>query len=259
MFETALLLGLVAMLANAEYLLGTSMLSRPIITGTLTGLVMGDLQTGIILGATIELAFIGAFSIGAALPPEIISGAILGTAFAIQTGSGAEVALTLAVPIAALALVIKNLCMVFILPIFVHKADKYAETGNLSGVERMHLLGGFLSVNLPIGLIVFFSFLLGQPVIETILATIPQFIQDGLVIATGLMPALGFALLIKMIINRKVVVFYFLGFAISAYLNIPVTGVSIFAIITAIIIVSINRNNEPNLMVQSNGGDFDEF
>ncbi len=260
MFETALLLGLVAMFANAEYLLGTSMLSRPIITGTLTGLVMGDLQTGIILGATIELAFIGAFSIGAALPPEIISGAILGTAFAIQTGSGAEVALTLALPIAALALVIKNVCMIFILPIFVHKADDYAEKGNLTGVERMHLLGGFLSVNLPIGLIVFFSFLLGQPVIETILATIPQFIQDGLVIATGLMPALGFALLIKMIINKRVVVFYFLGFAISAYLNIPVTGVSIFAIITAIIIVSINKNNtQNNTMVEVNGGDFDEF
>lgn len=260
MFETALLLGLVAMLANAEYLLGTSMLSRPIITGTLTGLVMGDLQTGIILGATIELAFIGAFSIGAALPPEIISGAILGTAFAIQTGSGAEVALTLAVPIAALALVIKNACMIFILPIFVHKADKYAETGNLSGVERMHLLGGFLSVNLPIGLIVFFSFLLGQPVIETILATIPQFIQDGLVIATGLMPALGFALLIKMIINRKIVVFYFLGFALSAYLNIPVTGVSIFAAITAVVLVGIDQKYSANgVVTQSNGGEFDEF
>ena len=83
---TAILLGLVAMLANAEYLFGTSLLSRPIVTGVLTGLVLGDLKTGIILGATMELAFIGAFSVGAAIPPEIISGAILGTAFAISSG-----------------------------------------------------------------------------------------------------------------------------------------------------------------------------
>ena len=60
---TAILLGLVAMFANAEYLLGTSLLSRPIITGVLTGLVLGDLQSGLVLGATLELAFIGAFSI----------------------------------------------------------------------------------------------------------------------------------------------------------------------------------------------------
>ena len=50
---TAILLGLVAMFANAEYLLGTSLLSRPIITGVLTGLVLGDLQSGLVLGATL--------------------------------------------------------------------------------------------------------------------------------------------------------------------------------------------------------------
>ncbi len=262
MIGTAILLGLVAMFANAEYLFGTSMLSRPLITGTLTGLVMGDLQTGIILGATIELAFIGAFSIGASLPPEIISGSILGTAFAINTGQGAEVALTLAVPIAAFALVIKNACMVFILPIFIHKADSYAESGNLSGVEKMHLLGGFLSVNLPIGLIVFASYVLGQPVIETLLEAIPQFIQNGLIIATGLMPALGFALLVKMIINKKNAVYFFLGFALSAYLEIPVTGVSIFAAITAIILVSINMNQNQFATItgiESEEDEYDDF
>ena len=240
---TALMLGLVAMIANAEYLLGTSLLSRPIITGLLTGIVLGDIKTGIILGATLELAFIGAFSIGAALPPEIISGAILGTAFAITTNQGAEVALTLSVPIAALALIIKNICMVFILPLFVHKADSYAELGDCRGVERMHLLGGFFAVNLPIGLIVFISFLLGAPVIESILNVIPNFVQNGLNIATGLLPALGFALLVKMIINKKVAVFYFLGFALAAYFNLSITGIAIFGIILAIILVSNNTNN----------------
>lgn len=252
---TAILLGLVAMIANAEYLLGTSLLSRPIITGVLTGLVLGDLQAGIILGATLELAFIGSFSVGAAIPPEIISGAILGTAFAITTGKGAEVALALAVPIAALALVIKNACMIFILPLFVHKADKYAEKGDCSGVERMHLLGGFFGVNLPIGLIVFFSYLLGSSAVEQILNAVPEFIQNGLAIATGLLPALGFALLAKIIINKKVAVYFFLGFALSVYLNIPVTGIAIFGTIMAIIIVSLNK---PNQVVAIGGNDDDD-
>ena len=46
MLLQAILLGLVAMLGNAEYLFGTSLLSRPLVMGTLTGIVLGDVQTG---------------------------------------------------------------------------------------------------------------------------------------------------------------------------------------------------------------------
>ena len=77
--------------------------------------------------------------------------------------------------------------------------------------------------------------------IEKILNVIPSFIQNGLAISTGLLPALGFALLVKMIINKKVAVFYFLGFALSVYLNIPITGIAIFGVILAVILVNLNK------------------
>lgn len=82
----ALLLGLVAFIAQSEYALGTSLISRPIVTGLLTGLVLGDVQTGVIMGATLELAFIGSFSVGASIPPDVVTGGILGVAFAITSG-----------------------------------------------------------------------------------------------------------------------------------------------------------------------------
>ena len=134
MLLQAILLGLVAMLGNAEYLFGTSLLSRPLVMGTLTGIVLGDVQTGVTLGATLELAFMGAFSIGASIPPEMISGTVLGTAFTITTGAGPETALTVGLPVSSLVLIAKNVGMVFILPPFVHKADKYAAEGNMAGV-----------------------------------------------------------------------------------------------------------------------------
>ena len=81
----ALLLGLVAFIAQSEYALGTSLLSRPIVTGLLTGLVLGDVQTGVIMGATLELAFIGSFSVGASIPPDVVTGGVLGVAFAITS------------------------------------------------------------------------------------------------------------------------------------------------------------------------------
>lgn len=103
----ALLLGLVAFIAQSEYALGTSLISRPIVTGLLTGLVLGDMETGIVMGATLELAFIGSFSVGASLPPDVVTGGILGVAFAINSGAGAETALLLGLPIATLALIVK--------------------------------------------------------------------------------------------------------------------------------------------------------
>lgn len=233
---TAVLLALVAMLGNGEYFLGSSMLSRPLVTCTLTGLIMGNLQQGIIMGATLELAFIGSFSIGASIPPEIISGSVLGTAFAIGAGKSTAVALTLGIPIASLVLIVKNLCFIFILPLFVHKADKYAAEANDHGLGRMNVLGGLFSINLPIGLIVGVSFLLGSPVIKSFLAVIPHFIIDGLGIATGLLPAYGFALLMKIMINKQNAVFFIIGFALAVYLKVPVTGVAVFGACLALIL-----------------------
>ena len=49
MLVQAVLIGFIAMFVTFEWMLGTNLGSRPIITGVLVGLVMGDLKTGIIL------------------------------------------------------------------------------------------------------------------------------------------------------------------------------------------------------------------
>lgn len=83
--QAIFLIGLIAMFVTFEWMFGTNLGSRPIITGMLVGLVMGDLKTGIILGATLEMVFIGSITLGAAVPPDVITGGILGAAFAIST------------------------------------------------------------------------------------------------------------------------------------------------------------------------------
>lgn len=59
------LIFLIALLGYSEWLTGTSYLQRPIVLGPLVGLVMGDMVTGTIMGATMELAMVGAISVGA--------------------------------------------------------------------------------------------------------------------------------------------------------------------------------------------------
>ena len=88
MFVQALLVALVAAFGSLDTALGTSMLQRPIVLGPLVGIVLGDVQTGLIIGANLELLFMGAISIGAFIPPDVVTAGTLATAFAISTGSG---------------------------------------------------------------------------------------------------------------------------------------------------------------------------
>ncbi|MEW9676830.1 PTS sugar transporter subunit IIC [Lentibacillus sp. L22] len=251
---TALLLGLIAFVAQSEYALGTSLISRPIVTGMLTGLVMGDVKTGLIMGATLELAFIGAFSVGAAIPPNVVVGGVLGTAFAISSGAGAETALLLGLPIATLALIFENLYMGVVLPIVLHKADKYAEEANIRGITIMHVLGG-LGMSTMIGAIVFISYFAGSDAIKNVLDAIPSPVQTGLEVATGLIPALGFAMLARLLINKQVAPYFFLGFLIVAYLKVPVTGIALLGAIVAVVMVNVMQTQK---LATEKGGVMDD-
>ncbi|ELU6352761.1 PTS mannose/fructose/sorbose/N-acetylgalactosamine transporter subunit IIC [Salmonella enterica] len=222
----ALLLGLVAFIAQSEYALGTSLISRPIVTGLLTGLVLGDMETGIVMGAT--------------LPPDVVTGGILGVAFAINSGAGAETALLLGLPIATLALIVKNIYNGMFIPLLCHKADAYAEMGDTRGIERMHLISG-IGLSLTLGIIVTVSYLAGVNMVKGFLDAIPEFIKHGLSVATGIIPALGFAMLARLLINKKVAPYFFLGFVLMAYLKIPVTGIAILGAIVAVVMVNMPK------------------
>ena len=95
-----LLIFLIACFGYSDYFTGKSLQTRPLVLGPLVGLVMGDMQAGCVIGATMELALMGAVGVGAALPPEVVSGGILGTAFAIAGHKDAGLAVALGLPIA---------------------------------------------------------------------------------------------------------------------------------------------------------------
>lgn len=243
----AILVGLVALFGFLECAVGNSMIQRPIVMGPLIGLVLGDVQTGLMVGATLELAFMGNVTIGAALPPEITAGGILGTAFAITSGTGADVALALALPIATVALLVKNTFYLVARTWMLHMGDKYVEAGDHKGVARMHLLS-FWSYAVVMAVIIAGCFYAGGPAVEAFLAIVPAFVKDGLSVAAGILPALGFALLASMLVNKRVVPYFFLGFLLAAYLNMPVLGIAALGVIIALIIT--NGNSQQVIAVQ---------
>lgn len=236
-----ILIFLVACFGYSDYFTGKSLQTRPLVLCPLVGLIMGDLQAGCVIGATLELAFMGAVGVGAALPPEVVSGGILGTAFAIAGHKDAGMAVALGLPIAMLVMLLRNFLFIAIVPLFANRADKYAEEGDVKGVSRMHWYGGIFGMYLPLAILTALSFYLGSGIMETILNSIPKFVQNGLTISAGILPALGFAILLRMIMNKKVAAFLFIGFVLTAYLKLPVLGVAIMAICVVLIMV-FNEN-----------------
>src|SRR5580692_8809127 len=147
------------MFGHSEDFLGTTLLSRPLVLGPLVGLVLGDLQQGIIIGASLELIFMGNIKVGAAIPPDVVTGGVLGTAFAITSGKGAAIALALAVPISILAEML--LSWLFVTRSVFNKAfARAAADGDWRRIQRLHILSGLLKP-LLMGLVVLLSLRLG--------------------------------------------------------------------------------------------------
>lgn len=232
-----LLIALIAMFGHSEDFLGTTLLSRPLVLGPLVGLVLGDVTQGVIIGATLELIFMGNIKVGAAIPPDVITGGVLGTAFAIISGKGPAIALAIAVPVSILAeMVISGL---FVLrPMFNKKFSQYAEEGNFKGIQRLHIFSGVLKP-LLMGIIVLLALQLGATSMKTFLDMIPSWVQSGLQVAGNMLPALGFALLMNLMFNKTVAPYFFLGFMLASYLKLPVIAIGGFGLIIALLVTQV--------------------
>lgn len=237
MLLSYLLITLIVVFGHSEDFLGTTLLSRPLVLAPLAGLALGDVHQGIIIGATLELIFMGNIKVGAAIPPDTITGGVLGTAFAIMSGKGTSIALTLAIPISILAEMLVSSLFVF-RSVFTNKFMEYAQEGNYRKIQRLHILSGLLKPVL-MGLITFLSLELGSDAMRAFLDRIPAWVNSGLQVAGNMLPALGFALLMNLMYTKRVAAYFFLGFILAAWLKLPVIAIGGLGIIIALIVTGV--------------------
>ena len=74
-----ILIFLVGSLSGMGSILDEFQTHRPLIACTLTGLVLGDMTAGIIIGGTLEMMALGWMNIGAAPAPDAALASILST------------------------------------------------------------------------------------------------------------------------------------------------------------------------------------
>lgn len=203
-----------------ELTLQTS-LSQPIWAGIIAGLVMGDLKTGLIIGGSLQLTVLGVGTFGGASKIDANSGTVMATAFAIGTGMKPEVAVAaLGVPVASL-MIQTDIVARFANTFFQHRIDKLIDEENYSGIERNYLYG-YLPWTLSRGIPVFLALAFGGPFVRTAvdyMNTNLAWLSNGLATVGALLPAVGFAILLRYLPVKKHWPYLILGFVITAMLS----------------------------------------
>ncbi|HEL1740269.1 PTS mannose/fructose/sorbose/N-acetylgalactosamine transporter subunit IIC [Streptococcus suis] len=199
----------------------------PVFAGFISGLIMGDMATGLTIGAALQLMVLGVGTFGGASRIDATSGAVLATAFSVSQGIDPELAVsTIAVPVAAL-LVYTDIAGRFSTTFFAHRVDAAVEKFDYAAIERNYLLGAIpwaASRALP----VFLALAFGGEFVNTMVTTIQeyQWIADGLTLAARMLPGLGFAILLHYLPLKRNLHYLAVGFALTAMLTVLYGNVS---------------------------------
>ena len=209
----------------------------PVFAGFITGLVMGDLGTGLYIGASLQLTVLGVGTFGGASRIDATSGAVLATAFSVAGGIKPEIAIsTIAVPVAGL-LTYADILGRMSTTAFAHRIDAAIERFDYKGIERNYLLGALpwaLSRALP----VFLALKFGGAYVQSIVDFVEQYkwIANGLTLAGRMLPGLGFAILLRYLPVRRNLHYLALGFGLTAMLTVLYSNVqSLGAAVSSIV------------------------
>ncbi|WP_066497143.1 PTS N-acetylgalactosamine transporter subunit IIC [Abyssisolibacter fermentans] len=244
MLIKALLIALWAGITGIDLFNGLTHIHRPVVTGVVVGIILGDIRTGLIAGGMLELVWMGMVPLAGAQPPNVVIGGIIGTSFAILSKQDPNVAVGIAVPFALAAQAGITLLFTAFSPVM-HKADEYAEKANLKGIDKINYLGLtilFISYFICAFLPIYF----GADSAASMVALLPQTFIDGLSVAGGMMPAIGFAILLKIMLKKEYVAFLIVGFILVTYLNLSILAVALLATAIALYDFYANKSKESN-------------
>ena len=207
----------------------------PIMISVPAGLIMGDLPTALTIGGTFQLMNLGVANIGGSSVPNWGLAALVGIYVACRTTGSIEeakaVALAVGVPVGMLGIQLDVLAK--LLNTYVaNAARKACEAMNFKKMNRIFWIGPvifMLSTALPTALCVIF----GEQIVSFILDSVPQWFTNGLSIAGNMLPVVGIALLLQVMPAKKFLSMLMAGYVLSAYLNVPMLGVSIVGLAIA--------------------------
>lgn len=222
-------------------------LARPIVASLVVGIILGDVQNAIIIGAAIQVVYIAVVTPGGAVAAELRAVSYIGIPLALvsakamglnpASSSATGYAVTLAALVGTIGTVMFY-ATTFVNLIWQHMGWNWVDDGD----RKKILLANYILPLMTHLIVVFIPTLIinryGVDVVTWIQKALPM---DGIAMKTlfttgSLLPAVGIAVLLKQIIKNPfdIVVFFF-GFALASAFGINLVTASIVGCFFAMI------------------------
>lgn len=235
----AVLIGLYHYIINSKYYIltqGQFVLGRPLISGLAVGCILGRPVEGLIIGANINLIYLGWMDVGGARSSDPTVAGTLGTALALATNATVEEAIVLGTMLGVIANFGYTLWM-SIDSLFVPKMEDCALKGDFKGMQFWYIVPAQVTFYLLYGLTITLACIFGAEPVKAILDGLPQWVMNGFNAIAVTLPAVGIGLSLKSIMNKYTIVFFIAGFICTMYFHMNMVVLAIFAVIAAYIAI----------------------
>jgi len=207
-------------------------LTRPLISGFIIGLILGDVTTGILVGIAVQVVYIALVTPGGQMPQDLNSAAYIGVTLgviAVKGGATVQSAVAIAVAVGAVGTIFHNF-MMLTNSFWNHRAAIAINKGDYKGLWFNHYVGPqvvqFFYRFVPTYLVVFFGATLATNIITYFPTT--SFTMRTLTALGGMLPAVGVAILLRQVTKKDIDIIQFLvGFTLVAALKINMISLAI--------------------------------
>ncbi len=223
--------------------IGWYTLGRPLVAAFVVGIILGDVQTAMLVGIPLQIMYMGNVTPGGAVAWDLSYATYIGVAGALVFGKGmgATEIIGLAVVFAGIGglvgQIMWNISYALNLPLN-RIANKYAEDGD---TKKMYIpnvvfgqLIGFACRFIP-AVIVLTSMTAASGQAD-FAAIIPGWITTALGIFGGMMASLGMGIILSFLLKKKYhMAIFLIGFILVTYFNLSTMAVAVVAIIAAVL------------------------
>lgn len=247
----AAILGLFACLASMPGLAGTSLgnytFGRPLVGGLICGIVLGDIQSGVLVGVAMQIVYIALVTPGGTVSADVRAVSYIGIPLAMialksyglsaDSPDGQALATSFGTMVGTLGTVLFYGTATMNL-LWQHIGWTAVEKGDYDKLYLVDMVYPWVSH-------ILFSFLptmimvkMGAPMVDLIKTYLPM---DGLAMKTlftvgSLLPCVGIAILLKQIVSKPIdFIPFFFGFTLAASLGINLVSATIIAAMFAFI------------------------
>lgn len=227
---------------------------KPLFLGFVAGVILGDPVTGAIVGATINLVYIGQVGAGGSIPADTTLAGVLGTALAITGNMDANTALGIAVPIGLLGTLLHYGRMTWN-SAFIGLAERLVDKGDSDKLWLVNFLLPQLLLLIIGGGICTLACYFGAQYVSGVIDLLGGTVLSVMGTIGGMLPAVGIALTMLYIFKEDAIPFLFVGFMLASVFQLNLISIGVLGALMAIIYIRVTSKTDYSAALSGTAGE----